>query len=150
MTDLISSDASFTPDQLVVLAVMVDQIIPASAEHAVPSAADDTILADIASTLAADDGMLQSVIVLMREIKADGDVGAQFLALRSAYHDAVNALVTVTAQCYYRDDRVMQSLGMEPRAPFPQGYSLELGDRDSGDWSLLDPVRQRGDIYRKF
>jgi len=50
----------------------------------------------------------------------------------------------VTAQCYYRDDRVMLSIGMEPRPPHPLGYVVE-----QGDWSLLDPVRGRDDLYRK-
>ena len=52
-------------------------------------------------------------------------------------------LELVIAQCYYRDDRVMRAIGMEPRAPFPKGYDVE-----QGDWSLLDPVRARGKIYR--
>ena len=36
--------------------------------------------------------------------------------------------------CYYRDDRVMVSLGLEARPPFPKGHVLE-----QGDWSLLRP-----------
>ena len=45
-------------------------------------------------------------------------------------------------QCYYRDDRVLRSLGLELRAPFPKGYTLE-----QGDWSLLDPVKaQAADV----
>ena len=47
-------------------------------------------------------------------------------------------LVRVVLQCYYRDDRVLRSLGLELRAPFPKGYMLE-----QGDWSLLDPVKAR-------
>jgi len=50
----------------------------------------------------------------------------------------------VVAQCYYRDDRVMQSLGMELRPPFPKGFEVE-----QGDWSLLDPVRARPAFYRR-
>jgi hypothetical protein len=46
--------------------------------------------------------------------------------------------------CYYRDDRVMLSLGLEPRAPFPKGHVLE-----GGDWSLLDPVRARKPFWRE-
>jgi hypothetical protein len=38
----------------------------------------------------------------------------------------------------------MQSLGMEARPPFPQGYEVP-----EGDWSMLDPVRARGSIYKK-
>ncbi len=53
------------------------------------------------------------------------------------------ALVRVVLLCYYRDDRVMQSLGQEPRSPFPKGHVVE-----QGDWSLLDPVRARPPMYR--
>ena len=49
----------------------------------------------------------------------------------------------VILQCYYRDDRVVRSLGLEPRPPFPKGYSVE-----QGDWSLLDPVRRRPRMWR--
>jgi hypothetical protein len=37
----------------------------------------------------------------------------------------------------------MQSLGLEPRPPFPKGHVVE-----QGDWSLLDPVRARPPMYR--
>jgi hypothetical protein len=47
-------------------------------------------------------------------------------------------------QFYYRDDRVLRSLGLELRAPFPKGYPLE-----QGDWSLLDPVKARPAVLRR-
>ncbi len=53
-------------------------------------------------------------------------------------------LVRVVLQCYYRDDRVLRSLGHELRAPFPKGYTLE-----QGDWSLLDPVKARPPSLRR-
>ena len=53
------------------------------------------------------------------------------------------ALVRVVLLCYYRDDRVMGSLGLEPRPPFPRGHVVE-----QGDWSLLDLVRKRVPMYR--
>ena len=46
-------------------------------------------------------------------------------------------------QCYYRDDRVMKAIGMERRPPFPLGFQVE-----TGDLSLLEPVRARGKKYR--
>jgi hypothetical protein len=52
-------------------------------------------------------------------------------------------LTRIILQCYYRDDRVMRSLGMEPRPLFPKGFEVE-----QGDWSLLDPVRARPTLYR--
>ena len=54
------------------------------------------------------------------------------------------ALIRVVLLCYYRDDRVMRSLGLEPRPPFPKGHVVE-----QGDWSLLDPVRARPPMWRK-
>ena len=39
----------------------------------------------------------------------------------------------------------MQGLGMEPRAPFPDGFEVE-----TGDWSLLEPIKVRGKIYREI
>ena len=57
---------------------------------------------------------------------------------RAAGGAAAATLVRVVLQCYYRDDRVLRSLGLELRPPFPSGYQLE-----QGDWSLLDPVKAR-------
>jgi hypothetical protein len=56
---------------------------------------------------------------------------------------AVVALSRAVLQCYYRDDRVLIALGLEPRPPFPKGHVLE-----QGDWSLLDAVRGRGRMWR--
>ncbi len=57
---------------------------------------------------------------------------------------AVATLTRVVLQCYYRDDRVVRSLGLEPRPPYPRGYVL-----DDGDWSLLGPVRARPPFWRQ-
>ncbi len=54
-------------------------------------------------------------------------------------------LIRVVLQCYYRDDRVLRSLGLELRAPFPKGHPLE-----QGDWSLLDPVKARPSMWRRI
>ena len=55
----------------------------------------------------------------------------------------IMALGRAVLQCYYRDDRVVRSLGLEPRAPYPKGHVLE-----QGDWSLLDAVRGRPRMWR--
>ncbi len=55
----------------------------------------------------------------------------------------VAVLTRIVLLCYYRDDRVMLSLGLEPRPPFPKGHEIE-----QGDWSLLDPVRARPPFWR--
>jgi hypothetical protein len=58
--------------------------------------------------------------------------------LRTNGGAAVATLTCVVLQCYYSGNRVVRSLGPEPRPPYPKGHVLE-----DGDWSLLDPVRAR-------
>ena len=65
------------------------------------------------------------------------------LALLRREGPVITALGRAVLQCYYRDDRVLRSLGLELRAPFPKGYTLE-----QGDWSLLDAVRGRPRMWR--
>src|SRR5580693_9556569 len=69
---------------------------------------------------------------------------AAAMALRAKGGAAVATLTRVVLQCYYRDDRVVRSLGLEPRPPHPKGHVLE-----DGDWSLLDPVRARAPTWRR-
>ena len=63
--------------------------------------------------------------------------------LRSENVQFARSIVAQTMACYYQDDKVIVALGMEARPPFPKGHELE-----SGDLSLLEPVRQRKQIYR--
>ena len=70
-----------------------------------------------------------------------GEVAA---TLRAEGGSPVGVLTRIVLLCYYRDDRVMVSLGLEPRPPFPKGHELE-----QGDWSLLDPVRARAPFWRR-
>ena len=63
--------------------------------------------------------------------------------MRETGGDALAYLTRIILQCYYRDDRVMRSLGMEPRPPYPKGFEVE-----QGDWSLLETVRSRPRMWR--
>ena len=68
-------------------------------------------------------------------------VAANFKQEGGARQFTLNRVVLL---CYYRDDRVMRSLGQEPRSPFPKGHVVE-----QGDWSLLDPVKKRAPMWRR-
>ena len=57
------------------------------------------------------------------------------MTLLSREGPTITALGRAVLQCYYRDDRVMRALGLEPRPPYPKGHVLEQGDR-----ALLDVV----------
>ncbi len=145
------ADNPLTPAQEADLAAIAGFIIPASDEFDVPGADDPAIQADMLATLGRDAPLVREALdVLARLAGAPlGDLDparreAVALALRAAGGSAVAALTRVVLQCYYRDDRVVRSLGLEPRPPYPQGHVLP-----DGDWSLLDPVRARPPSWRR-
>ena len=127
------------------LRCLAGSMIPASAEFSVPGADDPAIFATIMNSLGRDTGDARAVL---RSISGLADLAPPrrdevVAALRATGGEALTVLHRVVLLCYYRDDRVMTSLGMEPRPPFPQGHALE-----QGDWTLLDPVRNRSKIWR--
>ena len=139
------SDEALTPAQRDDLRVIAAMIVPESAEYRVPGADDTRIQADILATLGRDTNQVAAALDHLARL-----AGMPLEKLDPARRDAVIAefraaggapaatLVRVVLQCYYRDDRVLRSLNIELRAPFPKGYVLP-----EGDWSLLDPVKAR-------
>ena len=133
------------------LRIVAGVMIPASAEYGVPGADDAIIQADIVATLGRDTEMVGQALDQLAALAgmrfADLDaarraaVAAEFRASGGA---AAATLARVVLQSYYRDDRVVRSLGLELRPPFPKGYKLE-----QGDWSLLDPVKARAPMWRR-
>jgi hypothetical protein len=140
-----------TPRQSDDLHAIAGVIIPASAEFDVPGADDPAIQADIVATLGRDTGLVRQALDELARLAGSPlasldptrreSVGMELRAKGGA---AVATLTRVILQCYYRDDRVVRSLGLEPRPPYPKGHVLE-----DGDWSLLDPVRVRPPMWRR-
>ncbi len=143
-------NAELTAEQVRDFRALAGMIIPASATYDVPGADDERIFNDILKSLERDrDDVCRALVQLA------GLAGGAFADLEPARRAEVAttfrqtggaplvALVRVVLLCYYRDDRVMRSLGQEPRPPFPKGHVVE-----QGDWSLLDPVRKRPRLYR--
>ncbi|WP_028135076.1 hypothetical protein [Bradyrhizobium japonicum] len=142
---------TLTPRQRQDLRTIAAMIIPPSEEYRVPGADDDIIQADILATLGRDakpvaaalDHLARLAGMPLADIAPDArEVVAQ--EFRRDGGAAAATLVRVVLQCYYRDDRVLRSLGLELRAPFPKGHVLP-----DGDWSLLDPVKARGGSLRR-
>jgi hypothetical protein len=146
-----SAANELTPAQRDDLRTIAAMIVPASDEYKVPGADDSAIQADMLATLGRDTALvaqaLDHLVRLAGKPLASLDaarrdtVAQEFRATGGA---ATTTLVRVVLQCYYRDDRVLRSLGLELRAPFPKGYVLP-----DGDWSLLDPVKQRAGTLRR-
>ena len=146
-----SAYSPLTPAQRDDLRAIAGAIIPASMEFDVPGADDPAIQADIVATLGRDTGLVREAMDGLARLAGSPLAGldparreAVALELRGKGGAAVATLTRVVLQCYYRDDRVVRSLGLEPRPPYPKGHVLE-----DGDWSLLDPVRARPPMWRR-
>ena len=146
-----SVDSPLTPTQCDDLRAIASVMIPASAEFDVPGANDPAIQADILATLGRDANLVQEALDVLAQLAGQPLASldqarreAVALELRANGGAAVATLTRVILQCYYRDDRVVRSLGLEPRPPYPKGHVLE-----EGDWSLLDPVRARPPMWRR-
>ncbi len=145
-----TTNSPLSPTEREDLRVIAGIIIPASAEFDVPGADDPAIQAEILRTLGRDAGLVHEALDELAR-RAGGPLAvldparreAAAMKLRARGGAAVATLARVVLQCYYRDDRVVRSLGLEPRPPYPQGHVLE-----DGDWSLLDPVRARPPMWR--
>lgn len=143
-------DPDLTAAELRDFSRLAGLMVPASAEHGVPGADDAAIFADITRSLGRDRQAVRTALAALREA-----AGCPFADLEPARAEAVAttflgrggpaiiALGRAVLQCYYRDDRVIRSLGLEPRAPFPKGHAIE-----PGDWSLLDAVKGRPRMWR--
>jgi len=146
-----TEEKALTPAQADDLRVIAGVIIPASEEFDVPGADDPAIQADVVATLGRDAAFVADALDMLARIagaplagldpQQRETVAVEFRANGGA---AAATLTRVVLQCYYRDDRVVRSLGLEPRPPYPKGHVLE-----DGDWLLLDPVRARPPFWRR-
>ena len=145
------SAETLSPTQRDDLRTVAAMIIPESTEYRVPGADDTRIQADILATLGRDTKQVAAALDHLARLagqplaKLDPErrdaIAKEFRASGGA---PAATLVRVVLQCYYRDDRVLRSLGIELRPPFPKGHVLP-----DGDWSILDPVKARPHTLRR-
>jgi hypothetical protein len=144
-------ETSLTSAQRDDLRMISGMMIPESEEYKVPGADDPAIQGDMLATLGRDAKAVAAALDHIAKL-----AGKPLLQLDEARREAVvtefragggapaAVLARVILQCYYRDDRVLRSLGHELRAPFPKGHVLP-----DGDWSILDPVKVRPHRLRR-
>ncbi|MCA8928280.1 MAG: gluconate 2-dehydrogenase subunit 3 family protein [Alphaproteobacteria bacterium] len=138
------------------LRALADVIVPPSEKYGVPGAGDEAIAKTIVKDANYGDKLARLIAALdTLNTMAQAAHRADFVLLHPGQREAVAqafreeepAAATLAeqlvTQCYYRDDRVVASLGLELRPPMPEGYKVE-----QGDWSLLDKVRQRQPFHR--
>ena len=146
------NDPALSANQTRELSAFAGTMIPASAHYGVPGADDAQIFADILKSLGRDrddvgralDAAGRAGGRLLRRSRRPSTASTSPTTFVPKAAPALAAITRVVLLCYYRDDRVMHSLGQEPRPPFPKGHIVE-----QGDWSLLDPVKARRPFYRR-
>lgn len=122
-------------------------MIPADPGYSVPAASDPAILSDIINSLGRDLDDVRAVLALLagHDFGDLDDRQAEALALEHLAQPtrAATALSRAVLQCYYRDERVLRSVGHEPTPPYPRGNTVE-----QGDWSLLEQVKSLPPLWR--
>jgi hypothetical protein len=143
-------ETTLSPAEIRDLHCVAGMMVPPSEAFGVPGADDPAIFSDIVASLGRDLDFVREALGMLAGLAGgslanlDDTRREQVAALFQAEGGALPSVLSrVVLQCYYRDDRVVRSLGLEPRAPFPKGHVLE-----QGDWSLLDPVRVRPKMWR--
>lgn len=146
-----SPAAGLLPAEIDCLRVVAAHMIPASDTFGVPGADDPAIVADMVRSVERDREELRRVLHLVIEVWGGSpdrltlaEQAQRLHSLRTSRPALFGVVEAVVSRAYYRDDRVLHSLGMEARPPFPGGFVVE-----QADWSLLDPVRNRPAMYRK-
>ncbi len=143
-----------TSGQRAILDVVLDMIVPPSADGRMPGAAQVGVpawlIAEASDALPRLREELDEIDRRARERFAGGfsalsaDQRQSLLdEVRSRDRSFMSRLALETVTCYYLHDRVLEGLGMEARPPAPKGYQVV-----QGDLSLLAPVRARGKIWR--
>ncbi len=152
--DIAASGQPLTPVQRVNLDIVLDMIVPPSADGRMPGAAEVGVPAYLVAE--APDALpplcreLEELERRSLERFARGfaelpqrERKSLIEAMRAQEPSFMSRLAMETLACYYQHDRVLGGLGLEARPPYPKGYQVV-----PGDLSLLEPVRARGKIYR--
>ncbi|MEZ5660525.1 MAG: gluconate 2-dehydrogenase subunit 3 family protein [Burkholderiaceae bacterium] len=145
----------FSAPQSATLTALMNLMIPASTDGRMPSAASLGLYDDpgwltpearavLDRGLDALDAMAQAAHARAFADLAADDAMALVEAARREHRAFIEAFTLQTTARYLQQDSVMIELGLEPRPNWPKGYEVP-----EGDWNLLEPVRARGEIWRK-
>lgn len=135
------------PATLAALRTLAGRMLPACPELGAPGADDDAIFSQLtAAARQAPDAFtgLLNLLLERADRLATAPLSEMMAELGGAQPAAFGWLSVTMLSVYYRDDRVLRAFGQDPRPPFPKGYQVP-----EGDFSLLEPVRARGPIWRR-
>ena len=154
MPDPMTSTSVLTEDQSRSLSLLLNMIIPPDPDKGMPGAGELDLMAYVIEFVPDQIEMIKQELDMLNQaareqyqhIFADLEPdhrNSLVEQLRSKNAQFAQGIAVQIMACYYQDDRVVVALGMAARPPFPKGNEVALGDL-----SLLDPVRERKQIYR--
>lgn len=145
--EIIASDAWYSPHEAAVIAAIAHAVISADATYDVPGAGDAAIIAKVLERLQKHQQRMRAGVEQLCEEcdprALSPDELLRVLELDSRHRSFYRLLSIYIVQAYYQDSRVLASLALPDRAPFPEGHAVQ-----EGDWSLLDQVKSRKPFYR--
>ncbi|MCY3859642.1 MAG: gluconate 2-dehydrogenase subunit 3 family protein [Gammaproteobacteria bacterium] len=155
MNQPITSDSPLNAVQRAIFDVVLDQLIPEDPTRQKPSAADVGVFEYILERYPES---FEEIRRQLTELDAQASSSHQMRytelnrelqdeTLRQLHEQDRRFLLILAlpaVECYYLDNRVMAAIGLPARAPYPEGFTVHRGDL-----SLLDPVRERGQIWRR-
>jgi hypothetical protein len=149
MTD----QSTFAEEEKLFLKRLADAVISEAQELALPGAGDAQIFARFLNKASGREDRIRSAMtdflgksggiaaVASLDDKAFSDITMEWQNVR---HPFLTRITSLIAHAYYEDPRVLRAYNKDARPPFPKGH-----DVPQGDWSLLDTVRSRPQIYRE-
>lgn len=147
-TEIIGRSGDFTEQERQVIGLIASAVIPEDPSLAMPAANDPAILVTILGKVAEQfaERVRASIALLLAETDPTAlnpEVLLDLLEGDARFRSFLQMLTIAIMQGYYQDSRVLESLGLASRPPFPAGHDVA-----AGDWSLLDPVKRRAPFYR--
>lgn len=150
--DIADCGQPLTSGQRASLEIVLNMIVPPSADGRMPGAAEVGVpaylYAEAPDALPALCRELEKLDRRSRERFARSFVELEthehkslIEEMRAQEPSFMSRLAMETLACYYQHDRVLEGLGMQARPPYPKGYQVV-----QGDLSLLEPVRAREDL----
>ena len=146
--EIIGRSGDFTEQERQVIGLIAGCVIPEDVSLALPGANDPAIMAIVLDKIA--EQFAERVRAGIAQLLAEMDPKSlspeallDFLEGDARFRSFLQMLTIAVMQGYYQDSRVLESLGLASRPPFPAGHDVA-----TGDWSLLDPVKGRAPFYR--
>jgi hypothetical protein len=148
------SDGGLTAEQERALAAALDAIVPRSPDGRMPGAGEIGLAAQIGNAAPGVRNVVVAALAALDALAArrghagfaavPADGRADVVAELAAAHGALfGGLVFQAYAAYYQQPRVIETLGLEARAPYPKGYEVAPLDP-----ALVEPVRRMGKRYR--